>query len=133
VPIEAFELGKEMGVREIVVDHANAVAAIERSYDLVSGLLDRAHVSWSYVACGSDQRKSMHLTNDIHMSDMLEPLESCGPQARYNNQAAKAVGGFLRRTPSARLRSSWCLGGLEPPIGRLAISAAIDRADEVRP
>src|SRR5690606_16429639 len=63
VAIETLELGKEVGIGIIAVDHADRVVLVQRRHQLVAGGLDGLHVTRSDVACRAYQRKILHVTS----------------------------------------------------------------------
>jgi hypothetical protein len=63
MPIEPFELGEEMRLREVAVDDPDGVVAVERSNQNVAGRLDRHHVTRCDVAGGADQGEAFHCSS----------------------------------------------------------------------
>src|SRR5690606_30950062 len=63
VAIETLELGKEVGIGIIAVDHADRVVLVQRRHQLVAGGLDGLHVTRSDVSSRAYQRKILHVTS----------------------------------------------------------------------
>ena len=60
VAVEALGLGKEVGLREIAVDDADAIVRIERTHQVIAGFLNGFHVTWGNVTGGADEGEVFH-------------------------------------------------------------------------